>query len=90
VGIWVIVCVQKTSHFLQTFHPLRTFKIVFCDSSLYPKQMSLYCLPRVYARGSWGYVTKTLLPAKRRLFPHTFCLLICRLHAKIVVVNART
>jgi len=42
-----------------------------------------------YARGlglkppwSW-YVTKTLLPAQRRLFSHTFCLLICRLNAYI-------
>jgi len=45
VGIWVIVYVQKPSHhFLQTFRPLRMFKIVFCDSSLYPKQLSLFCL----------------------------------------------
>jgi len=35
--IRVIVCVQKPSHhFLQTFRPLRMFKIVFRDSSLYP------------------------------------------------------
>jgi len=27
------------------------FKIVFRDSSLYPKPLSLYCLPRAYARG---------------------------------------
>jgi len=33
VGFWVIVCIQKPSHhFLQTFRPLRTFKIVFRDS----------------------------------------------------------
>jgi len=33
VKIWVIVCVQKPSHhILQTFHPLRMFKIVFRDS----------------------------------------------------------
>jgi len=45
VGIWVIVYIHKTSHrFLQTFHPLRMFKIVFRDSSLYPKQLSLFCL----------------------------------------------
>jgi len=31
-------------HFLQTFRPLRMFKIVFRDSSLYPKQLSLFCL----------------------------------------------
>jgi len=44
VGIWVIICVQKTSHhFLQTFRPLRMFKIVLRDSSLYPTQLSLFC-----------------------------------------------
>jgi len=32
------------SPLLQTFHPLRMFEIVFCDSSLYPKQLSLFCL----------------------------------------------
>ena len=43
VGIWVIVCVQKPSHhFLQTLY--RMFKIVFHDSTLYPKQLSLFCL----------------------------------------------
>jgi len=43
MGIWVIVCVQKPSHrFLQTFCPLRMFRIVFHDSSLYPKQLSLF------------------------------------------------
>jgi len=48
MGIWVIVCVQKPSHhFLQTFRPLRMFKIVFRDSSLYPQQWSLYCLLRL-------------------------------------------
>jgi len=45
VGTWVIVCIQEpSSHFLQTFRPLRMFKIVFRDSSLYPKQLSLFCL----------------------------------------------
>jgi len=45
VEIWIIVCVQKLSHhFLQTFRPLPTFKIVFRDSSLYPEQLSLFCL----------------------------------------------
>jgi len=35
VGIRVIVCVQKPpQHFLQTFHPLRMYKIVFRDSLL--------------------------------------------------------
>jgi len=52
VGIWVIVCVQKPfDHILETFRPLRMFKVVFRDSSLNPKQLSLYCLPRAYARG---------------------------------------
>jgi len=40
VGIPEIVCVQKPPHhFLQSLHPLRMFKIVFRDSSLYPKQV---------------------------------------------------
>jgi len=47
-GIRAIVCVQKPPHhFLQTPHPLRMFKIVFHDSSLYPKQLSLFCLLRL-------------------------------------------
>jgi len=51
VEIWVIVSIQKPSHhILQTFCPLRMFKVVFRDSSLYPKPLSLYCLPRAYAR----------------------------------------
>jgi len=49
VGIWVIVCIQKPSnHFLQTFRPLRMFKIVFRDSWLHPKQS------RAYTRGGLG------------------------------------
>jgi len=45
VGICVIVCIQKPSHHvLQTFCPQRMFKIVFRDSSFYPKQLSLFCL----------------------------------------------
>jgi len=45
VGIRVIVCVQKPSHqFSQTFHPLRMFNFVFRDSSIYPKQLSLFYL----------------------------------------------
>ena len=44
-GIFVIVCVQKQSHhFLQIFRPLRMFKIVLRDSSLYAKQLTLFCL----------------------------------------------
>ena len=42
MGIWIIVCIQKPSHhFLQTFHSLRMFKIVFGASSFFPKQLSL-------------------------------------------------
>ena len=45
MGIRAIVCVQKSPHhFLQTLHPLRMFKIVLRDSSLYPKQLTLFCL----------------------------------------------
>jgi len=45
VGIRAIVCVQKPPHHvLQTVRPLRMFKIVFRVSSLYPKQLSLFCL----------------------------------------------
>ena len=43
VGIWVIVCIQKPyHHFLQTFRPLRMFKIVISDTSLHPKQLHLF------------------------------------------------
>ena len=57
VGICVIVCVQNTSHhFLQTFRPLRMFKIVFRDSSLYPEQLSLFCLLRLIS-ASADYIT---------------------------------
>jgi len=34
----------ESHHFLQTFRPLRMFKIVFRDSSVYPKQLFLFCL----------------------------------------------
>jgi len=48
MGIRVIVCVQKPSHhFLQTFRPLRMFKVVFHDSSLYPKPLHLFSLLRL-------------------------------------------
>jgi len=37
VGFCVSVCIQKPSHhLLQTYCPLRMFKIVFRDISLYP------------------------------------------------------
>jgi len=58
--IWVIVCVQKPSHHsLQTFRPLRMFEIVFRDSSLYPKQLSLFCLLRLISASAdrIGYIT---------------------------------
>jgi len=58
VGIRAIVCVQKPSdHFLQTLH--RMFKIVFRDSSLYPKQLSLFCLLRLISASAEriGYVS---------------------------------
>ena len=60
IGIWVNVCVQNPSHhFLQTFRPLRMFKIVFCDSSLYPKQLSLFFLLWLISASAdrIGYVT---------------------------------
>jgi len=42
--MWIIVCIQKPSHHvLQALRPLCMSKIVFRDSSLYPKQ-SLFCL----------------------------------------------
>ena len=45
MGIWITICIQKPSHhFLQTFRPLRMFKIVFRESSLYSKQLCLLCL----------------------------------------------
>ena len=58
VGIWAIVCVQKPSHhFLQTLH--RMFKIVFRDSTLYPKQLSLFCLLRLISASAEriGYIS---------------------------------
>ena len=60
VGIWAIVCVQQPPyHFLQTLHPLRMLKIVFRDSSLYPKQLSLFCLLRLIngSADRIGYIT---------------------------------
>jgi len=45
VGIRAIVCVWKPpQHFLQTLRPLRMFKIVFRDSSVYSKQLYSFCL----------------------------------------------
>ena len=58
--IWVIVCVQKLSHhFLQTLRPVRMFKIVFRDSSLYRKQLHLFCLLWLISESAdrIGYIT---------------------------------
>ena len=58
VGIRAIACVQKPSHhFLQTLH--RMFKIVFRDSTLYPKQLSLFCLLRLISASAEhiGYIS---------------------------------
>jgi len=55
VGIRVIVCVQKPPH-----HSLRMFKIVFPARSLYPKQLSLFCLLRLISSASAdhnGYIS---------------------------------
>jgi len=44
---------------MQTFRPLRMFKIVFRDSSLYPKQLSLFCLLWLISASAdhIGYIT---------------------------------
>ena len=58
VGIRAIACVQKPSHhFLQTLH--RMFKIVFRDSTLCAKQLSLFCLLRLISASAKriGYVS---------------------------------
>jgi len=69
-GIVVIVCVQKPSNqFLQIFRPLRTFKIVLRDSSLYPKQLPLFCLLRLISAS-----------AKRIGYISNFCSMIKLLH----------
>jgi len=69
-GIFVIICVQKPSHqFLQIFCPLRLFKIVLRDSSLYPKQLPLFCLLRLISAS-----------AKRIGYTSNFCSMIKLLH----------
>jgi len=77
-GIFVIVCVQKPSHhFLQIFYPLRMFKIVLRDSSLYPKQLTLFFLPWLISAS-----------AKRIGYISNFCSMIKLLHElKTAVVN---
>jgi len=59
MGVRSIVCIQKPTHrFLQTFRPLRMFKIVFRDRSLYPKQLFLFCLLRLISGSAdcTGYI----------------------------------
>ena len=50
---------ETTSPLLQTLHPLRMFKIVLRDSSLYPKQLSLFCLLRLISASAdrIGYIS---------------------------------
>ena len=75
VGIRVIVCVQKPSHhFLQTFSPLRMFKIVFHDSSLYPKQLSLFCLLWLISASAdrTGYITEFMIEMLHELKNSSF------------------
>jgi len=70
VGIRTIVCVQQPPyHFLQTLHPLCMLKIVFRDSSLYPKQLSLFCLLRLISAS-----------ADRNGYTSNFCSMIELLH----------
>ena len=77
--IRVIVCVQKPPHhFLQTLRPLHMFKIVFRDSSLYPKQLSLFCLLRLISASADSnvYITSScsmiemLHELKKNFFKH--------------------
>ena len=60
MGIWFIVCIQEpTHHFLQTFPPLRMFRIMFRDSLLYPKELPLFCLLWLISASAKriGYIT---------------------------------
>jgi len=60
VGIRAIGCVQKPpQHFMPTLHPLRMFQIVFRDSSLYPKRLSLFCFLKLISASvdRIGYIT---------------------------------
>ena len=76
VGSRAIVCVQQPPYqFLQTLHSLRMLKIVFHDSSLYPKQLSLFCLLRLIngSADRMGYITNfcsmiELLQSSQRAF----------------------
>jgi len=44
VGIWIIVCISTLFADLSRTTALRMFKIMFRDSLLFPKQLSLFCL----------------------------------------------
>jgi len=57
VGISVIVCVQKPSTLFADLSTIRMFKIVFRDRSLYPKQLSLFCLLRLISADRIDYIT---------------------------------
>jgi len=50
---------ETITPFLQTFRVLRMFKIVFRDSSLYPKQSPLFCLLRLISASTdpIGYIS---------------------------------
>jgi len=70
VGIRAVVCVQKPPHhFLQTLRSLRMFKSVFGDSSLYRKQLSVFCLLRLISAS-----------ADRNGYISNFCIMIKLLH----------
>jgi len=59
VRIWIIVCIQESSHhILQNYRPQRILKIVLY-SSLYPKQLPLFCLLRLISACAdrTGYIT---------------------------------
>jgi len=51
--------IQPSHHFLQTFRSLRMFKIASRDNSLYPQQLSLFCLLCLISAGTgrFGYIT---------------------------------
>jgi len=77
VGIWVIACFQKPSHhFLQAFRQLRLFKIVFRDTSFYPKQLPLFCLLRLINASAdrVGYITNfcSMIELLRELINSSF------------------
>ena len=73
----IFVCVQKPSqHFLQIFRSLRMFKIVLRDSSLYPKQLPLFCLLWLISAS-----------AKRIGYISNLCSMICCMSSKTAVVN---